>query len=117
VVDLNCTVPNVSIWFEVISHYAVDAVLDKIVLQLWAGQPVLSATMDHWYPIPRHSTVGTVYFSGELTPGAVERNRQEMAKRGPRGRYMVQGTAYFSSESGPFEVQLIRLEREVPPTD
>ena len=30
-----------------------------------------------------HSTVGTIYFSAELTPGAVERIRQEMAMRGP----------------------------------
>jgi hypothetical protein len=117
VVDLNSTVPNVSIWFEVISHHAVDAMLDKIVLQLWAGQPVLSGTMDHRYPIPRHSTVGTIYFSGELTPGAVERIRQEMAKQGPRGRYTVHGTAYFSSDSGHFEVQLLRQEREIPPAD
>lgn len=117
VVDVNSTVPNVSIWFEVISHYAIDAVLEKIVLQLWAGQPVLSSTMDHRHDIPAHSTVPNVWFSGELTPGAVERIRQEMAKRGPRGKYTVHGTAYFSSINGTFEVQLLNQERQIPPTD
>lgn len=91
--------------------------LEKIVLKLWAGQPVLSGTMDDRHPIPAHSTVGKVWFSDQLTPGAVEQIRQEMARRGPRGRYTVYGTAYFSSASGPFEVQLLRQEREIPPTD
>lgn len=116
-VDLHSTVPNVSIWFEVISHLNEDATLEKIAFQLWAGQPVLTATMDHRHNIPNHSTVSNVYFSGELTPGAVERIRQEMVKRAPRGKYMVQGTAYFTSASGRFEVYLIRQERDIPPTD
>ncbi len=117
VVDLHSTVPNVSIWFEVISHYAIDVALERIALQLWAGQPVLTGTMDHRHPISRHDTVGNVHFSGELTPGGVERIRQEMARRRPRGRYAVYGTAYFTSASGPFEVHLVRQEREIPPDD
>jgi hypothetical protein len=116
-VDLNSTVPNVSMGFEVVSHHAVDAVLEKIVFQLWAGQPVLSATMDHRHTISSHTTVGNIFFSGELTTGAVERIRQEMARRAPRGKYTVHGIAYFSSISGPFEIQLLRQERDIPPTD
>ncbi len=116
-VDLNSTVPNVSMGFEVISHHPEHAVLEKIAFQLWAGQPVLTATMDHRHTILSHTTVGNIFFNGELTTGAVERIRQEMARRAPCGKYMVQGTAYFTADSGPFEVYLIRQERDIPPTD
>lgn len=117
VVDLNSTVPNVSLWFEVISHLDIDATLERIVFQLWAGQPVLSGTMDHRHAISRHSTYSSVHFHGQLTAGAVEQIRREMAKRAPRGKYTVYGTGYFASTSGPFEVQLRNQERDIPPVD
>lgn len=64
-VDIHSTVPNVSIGFEVISHHDEDAVLEKIAFQLWAGQPVLTATMDHRHAIPSHSTISNVFFRGD----------------------------------------------------
>ncbi len=117
VVDLNSTVPNASIWFEVNSHNGINAVLERIAFDLWAGQPVLSGTMDHRHTIHGHTTIENVHFHGQLTPGAVEQIRKEIARRGPRGRYAVYGTAYFSSASGPFEVHLLHQEREIPPAD
>jgi hypothetical protein len=115
VVDLDSVVPSVSIWLEINSHSDVDAVLDRIVVDFWAGQPVLTGVMAHRHRVARHSTVENVYFCGQLTPGAVERIRQEMAKTAPRGRYTVYATAYFDSSEGAFEVQPQRLEREIPP--
>lgn len=112
------TVPSVAVWFEVINHSDVEVVLDRIVLELRVGQPVLQDVMAHRYPIPSHETVSNIYFFGLLTEGATAliRKHQE-ALRAPGGavqQLQVNARAYFDSPTLRFAIDTRNISRPLP---
>ncbi len=97
------TVPSVRIDFEVINRSDVDLVLDRIVLTLWNGQPVLQGVMAHRYPIPPNETTSTIFFAGMLTEGAAAliRKNQDAIRSGSgtatSNQLQVGARAYFDA--------------------
>jgi hypothetical protein len=87
-------------------------VLDRVVLEVWAGQPVAYGVLANRTFIPRHATVSQVPpFKTALTALAVEQVKREQAQ--PRTTYSINASAFFDSKLGPFEVQLVGHEGEV----
>jgi hypothetical protein len=119
VAQLHNSVPAISVWFVVSNHSNQDLVLDRIVLSVWAGQPVLHGVMAHRTPVPPHETVGSIYFEGMLTAAAVDQIRQCMESvrsgaAGGQGQYRIHGRAYFESAQGWFAIDLHHLQRDIP---
>jgi hypothetical protein len=96
VVDVTSVVPNVMVWFEVINHSDVDLVLDRIVLELRVGQPILHGVMAHRYPVPPHETVSMITFFGMLTEGAVKLIQQQQQTQTHQTIH-VTARAYFDA--------------------
>lgn len=116
--DLTSTVPSVSIWFEVINHSDVELVLDRIVLELRVGQPVLQGVMAHRYPIPPHTTVSTIWFFELLTEGAmklISQHQEALQKPGGSVQVLhVTARAYFDSPALRFAIESSNLSRPYP---
>jgi hypothetical protein len=114
VIDVTSVVPNVMVWFEVINHSDVDLVLDRIVLELRVGQPILHGVMAHRYPIPPHKTVSTITFFGMLTEGAMQLVRQ-FQQQGHQTIH-VTARAYFDAPAAAlrFAIDGTNLFRSLP---
>jgi hypothetical protein len=66
--------PVVRVWFQVENHSGLDVVLDRIVLEVWAGQPIAYGVMARRTTIARHTTAREVGpFVAALTVPAIER--------------------------------------------
>lgn len=108
-------VDSIAVWFTIVSHLDVDVVLDRIVLCVRAGQPVLYGVMAHQTLIRRHSTVSTILFEDTLSASAAAmiQKRRDEVRQGGSAQFQVTGRAYFDSELGPFEVELRYLQRAI----
>jgi hypothetical protein len=105
--------PVVRVWFQVENHSGLDVVLDRIVLEVWAGQPIAYGVMARRTTIARHTTAREVGpFVAALTVPAIERVTQEQQQAG--SSYNVNATAYFDTKLGAFTVQLGGREGTVP---
>jgi hypothetical protein len=116
VLDVTGVVPNVMVWFEVINHSDVDLVLDRIVLELRVGQPILHGVMAHRYPVPPHDTVSTITFFGMLTEGAVKLIRQQQQQTQTHQTIHVTARAYFEAPAAAlrFAIDGRNLYRSLP---
>jgi len=116
--SLNETTPTVRAWFQVENHSGIELMLDRIVSDIWAGQPVAYGLMGYRTRIPKHTTATQIPpFQVALTPAAIEqvqRQRQlQQATPGIQPSYTMNATAFFDSKLGAFEVQLVGHEAEV----
>ena len=116
--SLNEATPTVRAYFQIVNHSGVDLVLDRIVVEIWAGQPVAYGVMGHRVRIPKHTTTEEIpAFQAPLTAEAiagVKRIReQQLANPGSTGNYTMIGTGYFDSKVGSFNLQLIGHEADV----
>jgi hypothetical protein len=118
VFSLNEATPTVRAYFQVVNHSGVDLMLDRIVAEIWAGQPVAYGVMAHRVAIAKHATTDEIpAFQMPLTPKAIEGaeriREQQKANPGSQGNYTQIGTAFFDSKIGSFKVQLIGHEADV----
>lgn len=112
------SLPSAAVFFEVINHSDVDLVLDRVVLELRVGQPLLHDVMAHRYPIPAHETVSNIYYFGLLTEGAAALIRKhQAAARTPGGavhQIQVNARAYFDSPTLRFAVESKNISQPLP---
>jgi len=54
--SLNEATPTVRAYFQVENHSGVDLVLDRIITDIWAGQPVAYGVIAYRTAIPKHTT-------------------------------------------------------------
>ena len=117
--SLNETTPSVRAWFQVQNHSGVNLVLDRIVTDIWAGQPVVYGVMAYRTRIGKHATTDHIPpFQAALTPAAidqVQKQRQQQQQTPPiQAIYTMNATGFFDSKVGSFEVQLVGHEADVP---
>lgn len=104
-VYLNSPVPSVELYFQVTNLSSVDLILDRMLVDVWFGQPTFSTALLHRYSVP----------AGEITEGlhvrqALAENQKAYitafeAAQGNAGSMHIYVTAYFESALGRFFVQ------------
>lgn len=105
---LNEQAPSVHVWLQVVNHSSVDLVLDRVVLSVWAGQPVAYGVLANRTPITKHSTMDRIPpFHAVLTAAAVDQVKRHQQQSPSATGYEISGTAFFDSKLGSFEVQLV----------
>jgi hypothetical protein len=104
-VSLTSPVPYVELYFQVTNLSAIDLVLDRMLLDVWFGQPTFETAILHRYVIP----------AGDISDGL--HARQNLAdsekayvvafenSRGMSGVVSIYITAYFESKLGRFSVR------------
>lgn len=101
-------VPSVSLYFEITNLSAIDLVLDRMLIDMWFGQPNFTGALLKRYAIPRGQITKNIYFTHELTG-----TQEEQIKRSRSDgiAHTLHLTAYFLSNAGMVEVQ-----RRIPET-
>ncbi len=108
-------VPQVALWFRIGNRSLVDLVLDRLLVELWVGQPTFRGALLERLSVPRRSDREDIYFWQDLT---AEQQRQVRSHTGENGLLSVPVTvyvkAYFESKIGMVFVSKMLEHRDVP---
>ena len=95
-------VPTLDLYFEITNLSSLDLILDRMLIDMWFGQPTFTDVLLRRYAIPAGQITKNIYFRHELTSA-----QEEMIKhcRSDGVPYTLYLTAYFLSSAGMIEVQ------------
>ena len=108
--SLNSSVPHVDIYLEITNLSNLDLVLDRMLIDLWVGQPVLVGTILKRTKIPSRSTGQQVFFRSNLSSKQVQQIEPFMSETPPAGSVTLSINAYLESKVGIVEIEE-RFER------
>lgn len=95
-------VPCVDIYFEITNLNRVDLVLDRLLIDMWFGQPNFTGALLRRYPIPAGQITKNIYFRHELTSAQEEQIKRS---RSEDNSHTLHLTGYFLSSAGMVEVK------------
>jgi hypothetical protein len=101
---LNDQVPHINMYFDITNLSGFDLVLDRMIVEVWFGQPTFTTAILKRYLIPGGEITRDIYLRQPLT--AEQRNQIQSFEQSEqsRGYIYVQLTAYFESTLGRIEV-------------
>ncbi len=108
--SLNSSVPHLDLYLEITNLSNLNLVLDRILLDLWFGQPVLQGAILERYKIPSRSTENPVFFRTDLTSKQIDQIKPYLTDSPPSGGISLSTIAYYESKIGVIEVKQ-RIER------
>lgn len=114
ILNLNADVPEISLYFHINNRSPFTLTLDRLIIKLWIGQPVLEGFMLRRYAISKGNFRDDIYFSFFLS-----QLQKEVLKKHCDGQLMssqisLEVTAYLESKIGLVCVEK-RIDRsEVP---
>ena len=103
-VSLNSPIPSVEMYFQVTNLSAIDLVLDRMLLEVWFGQPTFQSAILDRYVIPAGDISDWIHVRQMLT----ESQKAYIAAfdaRGTSGSVSIYIEAYFESKLGRFSVR------------
>ncbi len=108
--SLKSSVPHVDIYLEITNLSNLDLLLDRMLIDLWVGQPVLVGAILKRVKIPSRSTGQEVFFRSNLSSKQVQQIEPFMSETPPSGSITLSINAYFESKIGVVEIEE-RFER------
>ncbi len=106
--------PCVEAWFRISNQSQVNLVLDRLLVDLWVGQPTIQGAILHRTEIPRRTSKDDIRFWHDLTGAEEERIRRRADGQGiltvPVALYV---DAYFESRVGLVHVRTTLEHRGV----
>ncbi|OGT29766.1 MAG: hypothetical protein A2W28_09545 [Gammaproteobacteria bacterium RBG_16_51_14] len=108
--SLTMDVPQIDIYLEVTNLSNLKLELDRMLLDLWFGQPVLQGFILEHYKIPPRSSDTQIFYRSDLTSKQIEQIRPYLTASPPSGNISLSIIACFSSKIGTIEVNQ-RFER------
>lgn len=98
-------VPSVRLWFLVDNRSDIDVELDRLVVDVWYGQPIAYGSYLHRQTISAGELVETVMFQAYLTGEQAAQIRQRALDPGIAGPLTVHVDSYFNSDLGSLHVR------------
>ena len=108
--SLSRGVPHVDIYLEVTNLTNLRLELDRMVLDLWFGQPCLQGFILERYQIPPRSAGNKIFFHSDLTTKQIEQIKPYLTESPPSGDISLSILSYFITKVGTVEVKQ-RFER------
>jgi len=108
--SLNSSVPHIDIYIEITNLSNLNLILDRILIDLWFGQPVLNGAILKRHVIPSRSSGIQVFFRTDLTTKQIEQIHPYTTGSPPSGSISLTTNAYFNTRIGVLEVEK-RFER------
>lgn len=107
-------IPRISIYFRISNMSPVNLVLDRLLIELWVGQPTFRRAILQRYDVPKRRSRDDIYFSEQLTIP-----QQEQIKKHVDGKLISEPItmnvkAYFESKVGFICVEKTLEHRDVP---
>jgi len=109
--SLNSEVPNVSVYFEITNLSPLDLTLDRLLVEIWFGQPTLVATLLRRYTLPAGQITKNVFLRHMLSNAQRSQIQDFMNSGGTRGQIHIYLTAYLESRVGRIEIER-NIERQ-----
>ena len=103
--------PDISVWLELTNLSHVDLTLDRLLFDLWFGQPTITGSILEFEHVPARSGPKTIRFWTNLTPSQVSRIDDFMHSGEARGPLSLSYSAYFQSRVGMVTAKG-RIERQ-----
>jgi hypothetical protein len=97
-------VPAIRLWFEIDNRSDVDVELDRLVVDVWYGQPVAFGPYLLRQPLPAGELLDTVMFQCYLTGEQAKQIRLRAADPTSAGPLTVHVDAYFNSQLGSLRI-------------
>jgi hypothetical protein len=110
---LNAAVPHIEMYFEITNLSQFDLVLDRLLVEVWFGQPTFTSAVLKRYLVPGGEITRNIFFrhalSAEQRGQIVEFEKADQS----RGSIHIYLTAYLESSLGRIEVAR-NIERRKP---
>lgn len=109
-----CEIPRVSVYFRISNLSQVDVTLDRMLVDVWFGQPTLQGAILQRYRLPKGTSQNDVYFVSSLSIP-----QQEQIKKRVNGQLIsscvrISIKAYFDSRIGIVCIEKTFEQRDVP---
>jgi hypothetical protein len=102
---LGSQIPSVDLNFQITNLSAIDLVLDRLLVDVWFGQPTFGAALLHRYIIPAGEITQGVHIRQMLSDNQKAQVAAFEAANGSAGGLSIYVTAYFESKLGRIFVQ------------
>lgn len=102
------TVPRIEVAFSIDNRSHLDLVLDRLLFELWVGQPILNGAVWERHEILKHQGREDLYFWAPLVPSQIEQIRHQV-NNGMIEEVTLNATVYFETKIGLVTVAGCRL--------
>ena len=102
---LNTEVPHIDVYFEIANFSPFDLVLDRMLVEVWFGQPTFTSALYRRYLVPSGEITKNIYFRHELNSAQQNQISNYVNSDQGRGSIHIYLTAYFESSVGRVEVK------------
>ena len=105
--NLNSSNPQIELWLEITNLSNLKLVLDRLLIEVWFGQPTFDGSILRRRDVPPRGIVTDVLYKQSITIAQKEQIESCLSEK---GRIHIYLTAYFESKVGRIEVEN-RIER------
>lgn len=107
---LDGRVPRLDLWFAITNHTPLRITLDRLIAEVWFGQPTFERALLIRHLVPPNSTVTDLLMRCELSAGQAAQIAPYAQTPAPAPPITFHLTAYFHTKIGLLEVET-RIER------
>lgn len=104
-VTLSAPIPSVDLYFEITNLSPIELVLDRLLIEVWFGQPTFSTALLHRYVIPAGEVTDGISVRQPLTESQKAQITAFEAANGSYGTIHIYMHAYFESKLGRIDVR------------
>lgn len=98
-------VPSIQINFQITNLSAIDLILDRMLIDVWFGQPTFSAALLDRYLVPAGEVTQGLYLRQMLSESQKQQIEWFEEAGGGAGSIGIHAVAYFESKLGRFSVR------------
>jgi hypothetical protein len=102
---LNSQVPSIGMNFQIINLSAIDLILDRMLIEVWFGQPTFSAALLDRYVVPAGEVTQGLYLRHMLSDTQKQQIELFEKTAGNVGSLGIHVIAYFESKLGRLSVR------------
>lgn len=103
--SLNSSVPHLDLYLEITNLSNLNLIVDRVLIDLWFGQPVLRGAILERHRIPSRSSGTQLFFRTDLTSSQIDQIKPYLTDSPPGGSISLSTIAYFDSKIGVIEVE------------
>lgn len=113
-ISFGSEVPRVSIYFRISNLSSVGVTLDRMLVNVWVGQPTLRGSVLQRYQLPKRTSDDNVYFSSSLSIPQQEQIKKRVDGQLLSSSVRINIVAYFDSKIGIVCLEKTLEQRDVP---
>ncbi len=102
--SLNTEVPRIDLYFRITNLSSLDLILDRLLLDVWFGQPTFTTALLRRYDVPAGQITEGIFLRHHLNSAQCKQIEEFSHANGQRGSLHIYLTAYFQSRAGDLEV-------------